>query len=209
MQPCYHGRMKPLYRVRRSGWSAALGGLLALAALASPCTAPAQAGANLYTVEIVVFRDSSVGAGEDWTAPPQGRGYGNESTRGGMPQVQRVLAPADYKLAAIDSTLRSSGAWRPIAHAAWVQTAANWGTHVGISLSDLGINAPGLSGLVYLERATYLHLGVEMTLSAGASYTINEMRSVKYNEKQYFDHPAFGVIAVVSPAAQRGAAATH
>jgi hypothetical protein len=34
------------------------------------------------------------------------------------------------------------------------------------------------------------------------------MRSVKYNERQYFDHPAFGVIAMVSPvSAAAGAAA--
>lgn len=209
MAPCYHGPMKAMSWVRRRGWSCALEGLLALAALVSPCAAPAQSAANLYTVEIIVFRDSTVGAAEDWSVPPQGRGFGNESTRGGTPQVQRVLPPADYKLAAIDTTLRSSGAWHPIAHAAWVQTAANWGTHVGISLADLGINAPGLSGMIYLERGTYLHLGVELTLSAGANYTINEMRSVKYNEKQYFDHPAFGVIAVVSPAAQGSGAATH
>jgi hypothetical protein len=71
---------------------------------------------------------------------------------------------------------------------------------MGIALGDLGINTPGLSGMVFLERATYLHLGLELTLnSGGISYTIKEMRSVKYNERQYFDHPAFGVIAVVSP----------
>lgn len=170
-----------------------------MALLSSPRPAPAQAGAAAYQVEIIVFRDSSVGPAEDWTATPAGRGFGNESTRGGTPQVLRVLPPSDYKLAAIDSTLRSSGAWHPIAHAAWVQTAANWGTHVGIALADVGIGGPGISGMVYLERATYLHLGLDVTLQAGAAYTINEMRSVKYNEKQYFDHPAFGVIAMVSP----------
>jgi len=74
-----------------------------------------------------------------------------------------------------------------------VQSAANWGTHIGIALSDLGINSPGLSGTVYLERATYLHLGMDLSLNAGGiDYTIKEMRSVKYNERQYFDHPAFG-----------------
>jgi hypothetical protein len=53
---------------------------------------------------------------------------------------------------------------------------------------------------VYLERATYLHLGMDLSLNAGGiDYTIKEMRSVKYNERQYFDHPAFGVIAMVSP----------
>jgi hypothetical protein len=42
--------------------------------------------------------------------------------------------------------------------------------------------------------------------SGGATYTIKEMRSVKYNERQYFDHPAFGVIALVSPIAAGGEA---
>jgi hypothetical protein len=172
--------------------------------------APAQqAGLTQYAVEIIVFRNASVGTGEDWSAVPQGRGFGNESTRGGTPQVLRVLAPSDYRLAATEATLRGSGAWRPIAHAAWVQTAANWGTHVGIALADLGINTPGLSGSVYLERGTYLHLGFNVSLNAAATYSINEMRSVKYNERQYFDHPAFGIIAVVSPIAAGAGAAPH
>ena len=47
-----------------------------------------------------------------------------------------------------------------------------------------------------------------ITGPGAAQYTINEMRSVKYNERQYFDHPAFGVIAMVSPvSAAAGAAA--
>jgi hypothetical protein len=169
--------------------------------LANPGAAAAQqAGGSLYMVELIVFRTTSVSGNEDWSAVPTGRGFGNESTRGGTPQVVRILAPADYRLTPVEATLRSSGAWRPIAHAGWVQSAANWGTHIGIALSDLGISSPGLSGTVYLERATYLHLGVDLSLNAGGiNYSIKEMRSVKYNERQYFDHPAFGVIAMVSP----------
>ena len=172
---------------------------LALLAVARPAAAE-QAGGSLYMVELIVFRATSVNGNEDWSAAPPGRGFGNESTRGGTPQVVRILAPGDYRLAPVEATLRTSGAWRPVAHAAWVQSAANWGTHIGIALSDLGINSPGLSGSVYLERATYLHLGMDLSLNTGGiDYTIKEMRSVKYNERQYFDHPAFGVIAMVSP----------
>lgn len=186
-------------------------GLLAALALASaPGPAMAQqAGGSRYMVELIVFRNSTVSGNEDWSAVPTGRGFGNESTRGGNPQVVRILAPGDYRLANVEATLRTSGAWRPIAHAAWVQSAANWGTHVGIALSDLGINSPGLSGAVYLERATYLHLGLDLSLSAGGiQYAIKEMRSVKYNERQYFDHPAFGVIALVSPVSAAAGAAS-
>jgi hypothetical protein len=155
----------------------------------------------LYGVEIIVFRNSSVGGSEDWAAEPPGRGFGSSATRGGpAPQVLRVLAASDYRLGTIEATLKASGAWRPIAHAAWIQTAANWGAHSGIALADVGINVPELSGMIYLERAPiYLHLGFDVHLSAGTTYTIKEMRSVRYNDKQYFDHPAFGIIAVVTP----------
>jgi hypothetical protein len=182
-----------------------------LVVLTAPQSAPAQqSGGSQYAVELIVFRVTSPAGNEDWTAVPTGRGFGNDSTRGGNPQVLRVLPASDYRLTSVDATLRGSGAWRPIAHAAWIQSAANWGTHIGIALADLGINSPGLSGLVYLERATYLHLGMDLTLSAGGvTYSIKEMRSVKFNERQYFDHPAFGVIALVSPVSAAAAAAQH
>jgi hypothetical protein len=185
--------------------------LLALTTLGAARPIGAEpASSPLYIVEMIVFRDSSVGANEDFSAVPPGRGFGNESTRGGSPQVVRVLAPSDYRLASVEATLRTSGSWHPVAHAAWVQTAANWGTHIGLALSELGINAPGLSGEVFLERATYLHLGFDVALSSGGvTYTIKEMRSVKYNERQYFDHPAFGIIALVSPVSSAAGAAAH
>jgi hypothetical protein len=180
---------------------------MASAAAASANAAPAarqlaqQSGATLYGVEVIVFRTSSVNSVEDWDAVPPGRGFGSSAGRGGgTPQVLRVLTPADYRLGTLEATLKTSGAWHPVAHAAWIQTAATWGTHAGIALSDVGINVPGLSGTVYLERAPiYLHLGFDVRLSAGASYAIREMRSVRYNDRQYFDHPGFGIIAVVTP----------
>jgi len=192
IRPCYHSRMKPFQM-----FMAMLA--LALSASASPARAE-QSGSSLYAVELIVFRVAAPSGNEDWSAVPPGRGFGNESTRGGNPQVVRLLTASDYRLASVENTLRGSGGWRPIAHAAWIQTAANWGTHVGLALGDLGVNSPGLSGMVYLERATYLHLGLDLTYNVGGiNYAIKEMRSVKYNERQYFDHPAFGVIAMVSP----------
>jgi len=41
-----------------------------------------------------------------------------------------------------------------------------------------------------------LHLGDEH------GWSLSELRKVKFNERNYFDHPAFGVIAIVSPAAK-------
>jgi hypothetical protein len=207
--PCYHTGMNVARRRSSNYWVSALAAVLGLGLGWVSAACAQQPGTALYEVEMIVFRASNIGAPEDWSVTPSGRGFGNESTRGGSSQLLRVLPPSDYKLGAIETGLRSSGAWRPIAHAAWVQTAANWGTHAGIALADLGINTPGLSGMVYLERATYLHLGMNLTLSGEASFVINEMRSVKYNEKQYFDHPAFGVIALVSPLPRSSGASTR
>jgi hypothetical protein len=207
--PCYHTGMNVARRRSSNYWVSALAAVLGLGLGWVSAARAQQPGTALYEVEMIVFRASNIGAPEDWSATPSGRGFGNESTRGGSSQILRVLPPSEYKLDAVDTGLRSSGAWRPIAHAAWIQTAANWGTHAGIALADLGINTPGLSGLVYLERATYLHLGMNLTLSADASFVIDEMRSIKYNEKQYFDHPAFGVIALVSPVPRASGASTR
>jgi hypothetical protein len=189
----------------RLGTAVALAAILSLLALTSSSVSAAAAGAAgvspWYGVEIIIFRVSSPGADEDWSATPTGRGFGSNANRGGaVPAIVKTLEPSDYHLSAIEGSLKSSGAWRPIAHAAWIQTAANWGTHTGFALSDLGINVPGLTGTVYVERAPiYIHLGFDVQYQAAATYTIKEMRSVKYNDKQYFDHPAFGIIALVTP----------
>lgn len=176
----------------------------------SGAAAPASAGVPLYDVEIIIFRVASPGSDEDWHAPVAGRGFGNNANRGGaVPTIVKVLAPTDYRMNALESTLKSSGAWRPLAHAAWIQTAANWGTHTGFALSDLGINAPGLSGTVYLERAPiYMHLGFDVQYQGADTYAIKDMRSIKYSDKQYFDHPAFGIIAMVTPIRHTDAAAS-
>jgi hypothetical protein len=170
----------------------------AAAADAPPAAAPVNA--PLYDVEMVVFRAVTAGNAEDWSVVPPGRGFGSSSSRGGpAPDVVRVLGASDYRLDGVVDDLRVSGTWRPVAHAAWIQTAPPWGTHVGVPLSQLGVNVPGLSGTVYLERAPmYLHLGFDVSLTSGATYMINEMRNVRQNEKQYYDHPAFGIIAVVT-----------
>ena len=70
---------------------------------------------------------------------------------------------------------------------------------------------PGLSGLVTLERGTYLHLGMSLSYTPanppsglgaapGTAFMLEENRRVRLNERHFYDHPAFGVIAVVTPA---------
>ncbi|MCC7462593.1 MAG: hypothetical protein IT480_09050 [Gammaproteobacteria bacterium] len=160
----------------------------------------------LYRVELLVFRVTTPPLGEDWSAPPGYRGFGGDPaatppvlSADDAPAVVKIYGPDRYQLGSTAARLRASGAYQPIAHAAWLQTATPWGRHVGIDLAELGIRSSELSGRVYLERGTLLHLGLDLRLGAAPMYHLGELRRVKYNEKHYYDHPAFGAIAIVSP----------
>src|SRR6185437_6163058 len=137
---------------------------------------------------------------------------GGEAASGsGVGKLLTVLPSSAYRLTAIDSRLRSSGTYLPVAHAAWVQTASAWGTHAGFPLDSLGINVPGLTGDIFLEHGQFLHLGMTLNYTmqdppaglnapAGTTFVMNETRRVRFYQRNYYDHPAFGVIALITPA---------
>jgi hypothetical protein len=181
-------------------------------------TAPAAAPAAgpVYNIEIIVFRPTSVvgGAAENWSTEAGTRSIAGDESAGGSPQVGHFVAalpPTAWQLTDLESRLRASGAYVPVAHAAWSQTASSWGTRAGFPLQRLGVDAPGLTGTVFLERGQFLHLGMTLTYAMSAPpaglgaapdtpFTLNESRRVRFYERNYFDHPAFGVIALVTPA---------
>ncbi len=186
-------------------------------AAAQETPAPVSAGGTVYNIEVIVFRATGVpGGAENWSAEA-GAGTrsivaGDESASGSA-QVGHFVAmlPASvWQLTELDNRLRASGTYVPVAHVAWSQTASSWGTRAGFALQRLGINVQGLSGTVFLERGQFLHLGVSLAYAMpspppglGAApdtpFTLNESRRVHFYERNYFDHPAFGVIALVTP----------
>ena len=187
-----------------------------VAALACGLPAVAQeAPSPAYNIELVIFRATSAqGIAEDWSVEAGTNGLAGDEASSGSSQVGRfvgIIPSSSYQLTEIESKLRSSGAYVPIAHVAWSQTASAWGTRAGFTLQKLGVESQGLSGTVFLERGQYLHLG--MTLSyqdpsppqglgaaSGTTFIINQSRRIRFYERNYYDHPAFGVIALVSPA---------
>src|SRR6516225_3900983 len=182
----------------------------------APAPAPASGpGSAVYNIEIIVFRaTSALGGAEDWSAEAGARNVAGEESASGSATVGHFVAAlpsSAWQLGELESRLRASGVYVPVAHTAWAQTASSWGTRAGFSLQKLGIEVPGLSGSVFLERGQWLHLGMTLTYAMpsplpglGAApdtpFTINESRRVRFYERNYFDHPAFGVIALVSPA---------
>jgi len=194
--------------------------ILALSVLAGlACTLPAaseEAASPAYNIELIVFRTTSAQAGEEnWSLEANaGTFAAGEESASGSSQVGHfigMLATSSYQLTELESKLRASGAYVPVAHAAWSQTASAWGTRAGFAIQRVGIDVPGLSGNVFLERGQYLHLGMTLTYAMpappaglgagpGTAFRINESRRIRFYERNYYDHPAFGVIALVTPA---------
>jgi Peptidoglycan-binding protein, CsiV len=187
----------------------------ALPGLAQDSAAPAAATGTVYNIEIIVFRNAgAAGAAEDWSSETGARSVAGDETNSGAATIGRfvaALSSTDWQLTDIENRLRASGSYVPVAHAAWSQTASAWGTRAGFTLQKLGIDVPGLSGSVSLERGQFLHLGMALTYAmpsppaglgaaADTPFTLNESRRIRFYERNYYDHPAFGVIALVTPA---------
>jgi Peptidoglycan-binding protein, CsiV len=195
--------------------------LIALAAqLPAASQEPAAPNIAAYNIEIIIFRaTTALGAAENWAAEAGTRNFSNDSTdessAGEAREVGRflkVLPEAQFQLVDIEHKLRASAGYAPLAHVAWSQTASAWGTRAGFPLQRLGIDVAGMSGTVVLERGQFLHLGMTLAYAPanppaglgaapGTTFTLNEGRRVRFNERAYFDHPAFGVIALVTPVA--------
>lgn len=189
--------------------------LVTFICVASAPPSPAQASTTVYTVEIIVFRNlSGAGGQEDWTVKPTARRPDKPDAPVTGRFVQTVPA-AQFQLNDVYSRLQNTANYQPIAHFAWQQTASSWGSGAGFTIAKLAGNVPGLSGLIYLESGTYLHLGMSLNYQSanppaglgaapGTVFELSESRRVKKFERNYYDHPAFGVIALVTPAASAG-----
>lgn len=208
-------RHLPRRALLRAG--AALLALVATAAgIAQDAPAPAAPTGTVYNIEMIIFRDTSTqGGAEYWGTPGlSARNIAGDESATGTTQVGHFVAllpPSSYQLGDLESRLRSSGAYVPVAHVAWSQTASSWGTRAGFPLQKLGVDVDGLTGTVFLEHGQFLHLGMTLSYAMaapptgleaapGTPFTINESRRVKYYDRNYFDNPAYGVIALVSPA---------
>ncbi len=192
-------------------------GPTATAPISSPTSQAAPARSRReYEIEVVIFRAKvALGQPEDWaaetTAGATVAGGEASSGSGTVGKLLEVLPRSDYRLTPIASRLSSSRTYMPVAHAAWVQTASAWGTRAGFSLQSLGINVPGLTGVIFFERGEFLHLGMTLDYTMqnpppglnappGTTFVMNETRRVRFYQRNYYDHPAFGVIALVTPA---------
>ena len=158
-------------------------------------------GASTYHVEVIIFRSSGAREGEPGAAPPR---IASGDADSGATQIARYLGPlpaAKLQLSGARQKLAASG-YRVLAHTGWTQTASTWGSRNGLPVDQLGLQVPGLSGSFLLERGSLLHFGMNLRYApaeGGAAQQMNELRRIRFNEKNYYDHPGISVIAVVTP----------
>ncbi|MBK6599074.1 MAG: hypothetical protein IPG25_14845 [Proteobacteria bacterium] len=176
--------------------------LLALGAwllLATPAIPQDAAAPNVYNIEIIVVRNGG-GGGEDWSVRTPLRG-GDKSGEQFVGRFVAAIPPSQYQLNDLKARLNAAGGnVKPVAHFAWQQTASAWGSRAGFTVERLAGNVPGLSGRIFLERGQYLHLGMSLIYSGGGgTYNLSEIRRIRFFQRNYYDHPVFGVIALVTP----------
>jgi hypothetical protein len=165
----------------------ALPTLLALALL--PLPALPQAQPARYEVEVLIFRNGELSAHLPAPATP------DASVQGEPVAPKRLLDAA--------TRLRAARDFSVLAHGAWTQAPAGWNSRRGVAIDQAGLTANGLSGTVILERGQYLHLGFNLRFQdGGREVVLDEVRRVKVNERNYFDHAGLGIIAIVTPASR-------
>ena len=187
--------------------------LAAIGAGAPLPTAQAQAAAapTVYTVELIVFRNmTGAGGAEDWGAKAVARGPEAPEQPVVTGRFVQSIPASQFQLNDVAAKLQSSTNYQPLAHFAWQQTASTWGSRAGFTVAKLAGQVPGLSGIIFLERGTYLHLGMALNYQTsnppaglaaapGTVFNLTESHRVRFRTLSYYDHPAYGVIALVTP----------
>ena len=177
-----------------------LAALLYLAAASA-----SHAAADWYQVEVLVFRHQVASdGGESWTDE---RMFADADPNAALDP--RPVGRKAWRLTGAESALQRAAHYEPLLHRAWRQRARPRGRGRPVMLRNGAV-----SGAVTLTRGRYLHLALDLGLRAspvttdavdglsplmGRHFRLHESRRVRAGELHYFDHPRFGVLALVTP----------
>jgi hypothetical protein len=187
--------------------------LCGVLAAAAPVRAVAQ---DAYDVELIVFEllnavadpaapepEETAPAGTAERDPPDGgadpaAGEPAQSTNDGF----EPLAPEHMHMRATFQRLRDSKDYRPLFHVGWRQQVAGPRDARARTLAEASEEAH-LAGSVRVYEETFLHADVDLTLSVSGEpgHTVADSRRLRSGEMSYFDHPRFGALLLVTPAA--------
>ncbi|MGB5717886.1 MAG: CsiV family protein [Gammaproteobacteria bacterium] len=154
----------------------------------------------IYDVEVIVFSNQNSGDdGERWPMSVRD----DIGARGFAAQGQISERPASsYQLGGIAYELTQSRGYTVLLHTAWRQPAYGSGNAIGYAVDiDVQNGTRQLAGRINLVRERHLHLDVDLSLSSADSpvYELSERRRIKKSGRvHYFDHPRFGMIAILT-----------
>jgi hypothetical protein len=191
------------------------------------CFVPSQAQETVlqqYDVELVIFRVTNpTGSPEDWaleesrakSKPPAARESEDAAgsvatptpttTLGGETSIQ-PLESGRLKLTPIAAALKRSRGYQPLAHIGWTQPGFGLESPRPLGIESLVSSDSGVTGTVTLTKGRYLRLTLDLVWQSpvdGKRYVLREQRDrMRSTEKHYFDHPYFGVVAIITPKGQ-------
>lgn len=171
--------------------------LLMLAMLAAGSPGAEQEPLPVFDVEVIVFRHLT----PDDSELQVERAEPEEEEQAPVRRRFTPLTPEQLRLQEVSQSLLRSRDWSPILHYGWRQPVASRedAPVVAIAGNRRGAYAAGTVRLS-LERFLRLELDLEMDPGTGLSYTLDQARRIRSGRIHYFDHPQFGVIALVSRA---------
>ncbi|HDN69519.1 MAG TPA: hypothetical protein ENG26_02940 [Gammaproteobacteria bacterium] len=185
--------------------------LCCIALAGSPVT---MAEVPIYDVEVIIFSNQNSGdGGERWPITiPDDINVQDFVSAGELIE----LPESTHQLGNISYSLRQAPGYSVLYHSAWRQPAYDNRNAIGHPIdSSVRSGGKSLSGQIKLVRERYLHLDVDLLLASATAmtessymegdggspvYELSEKRRIKKSGKvHYFDHPRFGMIAILTP----------
>ncbi len=178
-----------------------------------------EAGApRVFEIELLVFQNLVVNdGGEVWPIDySQWFETTGEEQAGTDTTTEKIdwLPEKAWRLTAERNALGRSSRYRPVAYFAWRQAVLDRSRATPVTLSG----ASDRHGRAYVDGAArvaverYLHLYLDLQLHTPVDdrqselleleipeFRLSENRRMRSGEIHYFDHPRFGVIALITP----------
>jgi hypothetical protein len=176
-----------------------------------------------YEIELLIFRNLvEADGGEVW--PVDYSDWFEEESLDNMDNGEQPDPPSraavtwlpksQFRLTAQRNALARSAPYRPIAHFAWRQAVTDRRRAKPLEVPGGNRNPERayVDGLARVSVERYLHLDLNLRLHLPATTTeaaaleygvpeirLRQKRRMRSNELHYFDHPRFGVIALITP----------
>ena len=118
------------------------------------------------------------------------------------------LPTEQWRLAETADRLRRNGRFDTLVHTAWRQPVYGPDEETSLDLARIAAVPARLGGTASLYVTRFLHLKLDLDLAHLAApapgtdtliYHLSERRKMRSTELHFFDHPRFGVLALISP----------